>query len=35
MSTVQQNPDDNPDDLRTEARLEDSLDHLKELHLKV
>ncbi|OIW34102.1 hypothetical protein CONLIGDRAFT_569981 [Coniochaeta ligniaria NRRL 30616] len=35
MATVQQHSDGNPDDLREEARLEDSLEHLKELHLKL
>lgn len=34
MSPEQQNPD-RLDDLREEDRLEDSLEHLKELHLKV
>jgi hypothetical protein len=31
---MQQNPD-NPDDIREEARLEASLEHLQELQLKV
>lgn len=34
MSAVQRNQD-NPDDLREEERLEESLLQLKELHLKV
>lgn len=35
MSAMPQNLDGIPDDLREEARLEDSLEHLKELHLKL